>query len=109
MENITKKIFQTSHKVKEMLVSHPYMRDYEEKLIGNYWNAELKAMGYSLEEISGKDLLELFINKRLTKPDTITRANRKIQETYPHLRGKDWDKRHGIADNVKKEINDFNK
>ena len=104
MEEVTKKIFVTAQKVRELLTEHPHMRDSDDKLVSNYWVLELKALDINVDDISGKEMLSLFVNKRLTKPDIITRAKRKAQQKNPHLRGETWDERHGIADNVKDEI-----
>lgn len=107
MENITKRIFVTYHKVRQLLTDHPYMRDAESKLICNFWAAELKAMGLDIDTLGAKELMSLMVNKRLTKADTITRSNRKCQERHPELRGETWMDRQGIGGNVTQEITKF--
>ena len=53
------------------------------------------------------DILTFFveiIHKRIPSFDTVTRLSRQIQQQNPHLRGKNWEKRHGQQREV---INDL--
>jgi len=36
--------------------------------------------------------------------DTVSRLSRQIQQQNPHLRGKNWEKRHGQQREVKKDL-----
>ena len=105
MERITKRIFKTQFKVRELLTERPKLRDDATFLVCCFWNAELKALGHDIKEYNTVNFFTLLTNKTLTSADTITRASRKLQEEYHELRGASWKKRKGIESNVRQEIN----
>jgi hypothetical protein len=67
----------------------------------------LKRMGIEPSTLSTMELLKKIRNKELKSFDSISRASRLVQENYPYLRGKFWDKRQGKSKEVKKEIIDM--
>jgi hypothetical protein len=44
-------------------------------------------------------------NDEIVMPDTVTRARRKIQQEYAHLRGETYSKRHAEEFEVRNNIN----
>jgi hypothetical protein len=51
------------------------------------------------------DFLQLYASNQLPQADVITRARRKVQEEKPNLRGKLWNERHQLKEEVKNNIN----
>ena len=95
-----KKLFSTVDDVKQFLTKYPLLRDDDERLMANIWNAHIG----NLEDIDGKEILHMLANHRLPSYESISRCRRKIQEIYPHLRGEKWEQRHKRAEIIKKEI-----
>ena len=58
----------------------------------------------NLEDIDGKEILHMLASHKLPSYESISRCRRKIQEKKPHLRGEKWDKRHGRAKEIRREI-----
>jgi|3_EtaG_2_1085321.scaffolds.fasta_scaffold09713_3 hypothetical protein len=81
-------------------------RDDDNLLIAEYWRRQLGGSDIT-RHLPADALLEEFTNKRLTRPDTITRCRRKIQEYNPHLRGTQYEKRHNKTASYKKEIKEW--
>lgn len=71
--------------VKDMLERIPEVRDNDRELVATVWRNEQPRL---FEYGSAEQLLRAYINKQLSNPDDITRARRKVQELYPHLRAK---------------------
>lgn len=87
-------------KVKHILEKYPDLRDNDMGLMAVIWEVEsaYKYLGYTC------DFLDEFMKSSFTSPESITRVRRKLQEQYPHLRGKKWNKRHKQAKEVQLEI-----
>lgn len=58
-----------------------------------------------LEKKLAYDFLINIANHRFPEYNTVSRARRKIQETMPHLRGKNYGKRHESAKFWRENIN----
>lgn len=80
-------------------------RDDDAKLVCAYYYNRLG--GSNLEQMTAIDFLHLLAGGRIPFPDNITRVRRKLQEKHPELRGKNWDKRHIVADNIRKTIGEL--
>ena len=86
--------------VSRLLVKYPECRDNSSYLILTYWYAAMK-------KISGKetwttaDLVNRLRSGRMTQAESISRISRKLQREYPHLRGKLYEGRHKIAEEVR--------
>ncbi len=98
------------HKVKtmqndvaSMLRRYPELRDDDEKLVTNIWYIEMQRFG-TPEKLPVTDFLALYQQGKLSTADVITRARRKVQETYPELRGNNWEERHKQSQNFRKNI-----
>ena len=88
-------------RVKKMLEDNPHLRDSDNKLIANIWfndSQQKTKMGFLQELADGK----------LTTPESITRARRKVQEECPELRGKKYRERQDEQDNVKQQLREWN-
>ena len=74
--------------VKLILEKDPLTRDSDRHLLYLYWSNELISKGYS----TGTFLNNLLSGK-VSCPETITRARRKVQAENPELRGKRYKER----------------
>ena len=95
-------IKQTKLIVEALLQEKPYLRDNDEKLIAEVWHkesAKIRALDGSVS-----DFLRDLWNGKLTRPESITRARRKLQEERPELRGDKWRKRHDNEAHIKKQL-----
>lgn len=98
-----KKIKNAMATVEELLTVKPALRDSDNRLIANFWALELGLD--KLAEMKAAELLSYFSKGKLTKPDNITRARRKVQELNPALRGATYNKRQNNAKDVRNNIN----
>lgn len=99
MSLTTIKISQVTAKVESLLMQSSQYRNNDDALVVRFWWDELPN-----KEISAKDFLIQYKLGNLTSADTITRARRKLQELYPHLRGEVWEKRHKEARDTQFDI-----
>ena len=88
-------------KVKRLLEKHPHLRDSDERLIATIWYNEA---GLVNGNVSAVDMLNLYINKKLSSPESIRRNRQKIQEEYISLRGVNYKARQKHQKKVKKEL-----
>lgn len=91
--------------VKSLLTTDARLRDCDRKLSARVWATQLGGLD-ELKKGSAYDFLVLYsaANTELFSQESIGRARRLIQETNPNLRGENWEKRQGEAENVKKII-----
>jgi len=101
---IIEKIKNKEFIVKDILTKHPKTRDSDSLLLSFIWVYQAGGKDY-IQDISMRDFISDFIGKRFAEPSGITRCRRKLQEHYPELRGKLYDKRHKMEESVKEEIN----
>jgi len=85
--------------VKLKLTENPKYRDSVSRL----YYVFLKESGYDLNN-SIKAFLQDIENKVIPPIDSIGRTSRKVQEEYPNLRGKYWEKRKQKSVKIKNEI-----
>jgi|TARA_Y100000034_G_scaffold116055_1_gene153893 hypothetical protein len=97
------KIFNLATEIQHALQKHPVLRDNDNRLIANIWFKRL----VTIDELSGKDLLMLIAKGKLPSFESISRCRRKIQQEDKSLRGRLWDERHQIANDIRKEIRGF--
>jgi len=86
------------------LEKYPHLRDDDNRLVAYIWWKNLKDNNIP-EDIITMDFLQLYASNQLPQADVITRARRKVQEDNPKLRGKLWNERHQLKEEVKKNIN----
>jgi|TARA_R100000501_G_C2575917_1_gene81032 hypothetical protein len=95
-----KKLFSVIKEVEKFLTKYPLLRDDDERLMANMWVSHIG----NLEKIDGKEILHMLASHKLPSYESISRCRRKLQEKKPHLRGEKWDKRHGRAKEIRREI-----
>ena len=99
-----KKLFSVINEVEIFLIKHPALRDNDERLMANIWAKYIGNRDDMDGPESWQDMLSLLAKGRLPSYESISRCRRKIQEKKPHLRGEKWDKRHGRAKEIRREI-----
>ena len=89
--------------IKDMLIKHPHLRNNDNALISNIWWRQLMASEQT--DIKVSDFLYLFSHgDTLAKPESITRARRKVQEENPELRGNSYNKRQKEQEKIQSEL-----
>ena len=86
-------IIKVAQSVETLLKEHPHLRDSDDKLLSNVWHKELLTMGKNPNTMTGFELLKIFSSGKLSTPESVTRARRKIQELNPALRGQSYKNR----------------
>lgn len=94
-------------KISVLLLQYPHLRDDDNKLSANIWYSEIKKLGHNPDSMTGKDLLGLLSNGKLTTSASILRCRRKIQEINPKLRGKNYLERKGNTKKIKQQVKTF--
>lgn len=100
---VIKGISDTKTKVYELLMTLPSTRDCDNKLIAFYHAEEVGGLD-AIKNLSAYEYLKLIIANKLTNPSNISRARRKIQETYPETRGLQYEKRKLREKEVRENI-----
>ena len=88
------------YKVKNLLEEKPEYRDSDLKLLSRIWYEEAG----SNQNMNVVAFLTNFRNGKYSKPESITRARRKVQENNEHLRGDKWQERQDKQDDVKDDL-----
>lgn len=86
--------------VRLTLTQTPKCRDSNELLYYKY----LKHIQYEVDNRTVKQFLKDMSLRQIPYMDSLARASRKVQEEYPHLRGKYWGKRKKKSIQIKHEI-----
>ena len=97
------KIFNLATEVQHALQKHPVLRDNDNRLIANIWFKKLP----TIDELSGREVLMIIAKGKLPSFESISRCRRKVQQEDKSLRGELWNKRHQIANDIRKEIRGF--
>jgi len=97
-----KKITDCKEMVKNLLTSTPHTRDDDNRLIANFWWAELDRA--KKKGCNSTELLKMLSEGQLTSGESITRMRRKLQEEFAELRGKLYEERQARQNPVKKEL-----
>lgn len=93
----------TKDKVKYLLTTYAHLRDSDESLIANYWMNEAGGK-IALDKMSAKQFLFNFVSGAYTSPESIRRMRQKIQEQDESLRGKSYQKRQKLEQDVRSKI-----
>lgn len=100
-----KKLKSLENEVADLLLRYPPYRDNDAKLVSAVYFTRIGQD--KLDRMSGLELLVLISQGGLPFPDHITRVRRRLQEKNENLRGVSYKKRHGLADDVRKNIPDL--
>lgn len=96
------KIKNIKPKVKDLLKSHPHLRDNDNALMANIWWSEMDSEGRSYATAFG--FMDSFSQGMFTNPESIRRCRQKVQEQNPELRGTTYKERQKLSKEVKYEI-----
>ena len=94
------KVLDNAAKVKSLLEAQPKYRDDYKSLIARIWFNEI---GQD-KELKAYELLNKLAEGKLSHPESIMRARRKIQEEHPELRGRTYNKRKEEVKAVQREL-----
>lgn len=95
-----------NHRVKTLLIKYPELRDNDQKLVVTIWEEELeRELERDIDRISGRTVLDIVSEEKLSKVESITRARRFVQAEYPELQGTLRDQRKWEEENTSREIN----
>ncbi len=103
------------HRVEKILRKHPATRDNDSRLIFMYYTKYVPLFylplddGQNYEAMDVVKFFRLLANKHITSMSSISRARRKVQESFPELRGKMYGKRQANQSKVIKEIRLYEK
>lgn len=92
-------------KVEFLLTEFPHLRDSDERTIASFWYWELGAD--NIENMSAKELLQAYVDGRLTSAETIRRCRQKLQEQKVELRGSNYVVRKEEGDEFNHEVHDL--
>jgi hypothetical protein len=98
-------ILKASTIVKQILIDSIETRDSDELLTLKVWAVQKPELRN--ENFKFRDFANDFMNSKLFKTESITRARRKIQEEIPSLRGYSYKGRQNEQESVKQEIKDL--
>lgn len=93
----------TKKRIMNLLIKNPEMRDDLELTISTIWFNDIKAIS-DPAQFSFMQFLNAYRQSKVTPSETIRRSWQKIQEDHPQLRGKNFAKRHRVANQVSKII-----
>lgn len=92
-------------RVEYLLREFPHLRDSDERLIASYWFWELGAD--NIESMTAKQLLQAYVDGRLTNTETIRRCRAKLQEQCVELRGTTYVGRKDEGNQFTHEVHDL--
>ena len=98
-----RKIAKLVDRVTGLLTAKSDLRDNDRRLTCNIWWKSVPNPKLLMFE----DFIKLYIDGKVPESDSITRCRRKVQEENEELRGESWDLRHGLEDEVKKELREI--
>ena len=104
MNYIIDDLNETGKEVYRLLMKYPHLKDSDRRLVATYHCYEVGGKE-NLSKMSAVEYLDAIIQSRLTNPDTITRARRKVQEEHPEARGEKYLKRKKNESEVREQIN----
>ena len=98
------------NRVEMILRKHPTTRDNDSRLIFMYYTKYVPMFylpldnGKNYEAMDVVKFFRLLSNKQISSMSSIGRARRKVQETFPELRGEAYDKRQANQKNVVENV-----
>jgi len=99
-----KEMRQAKELIETLLRKYPETRDNSSYLILTYWYAQMHRL-LGEKKWSTADLTRLLLSGEMTQAESISRVSRVLQNEKPSLRGKSYNKRHGVAEEVRQNIN----
>ena len=98
-------IIKVKEEVKYLLSILPPLRDDDKLLSYQLWWNRVMEMKLNPIDIKWVEFMKLLSDGNLPSMDSISRARRKLQQEFPDLRGKLWEKRHNLEKEVIETLN----
>ena len=93
----------TKERVRRVLSEFPETRDNDNLLVVHIWNAE---SNLDRDDKLSK-FIDLFVQDKLTKTESVRRVRQKLQELHPELRGKIYKGKQHEAIHVREQLKRF--
>jgi hypothetical protein len=103
MANPITKIKAIKDFVEDILRDYPQSRDNDNYLCCVVWHKQVRASNQG--DVTFENFLTMYSNSLLASSDSITRAARKIKETNPQYRGKNYEDRKQLEVQTRLTIN----
>jgi len=103
MANPITKIKAVGKFVEEILRDYPQARESDNYLCAVVWHKQVRASNQG--DVTFENFLTMYSNGLLASADSITRAARKIKETNPQYRGKNYENRKQLEIETRMNIN----
>ena len=88
------------NKIEQLMLNYPKAMDDDNLLQSLVWKGEMSGN----PNISAMDFLRLYAAGAFTSSETIRRCRQKLQEEYPHLRGRKYKVRHEHQEKWKEDL-----
>jgi len=103
MANPITKIKAVKDFVEEILRDYPQARESDNYLCCVVWHKQVRASNQG--DVTFENFLTMYSNSLLASSDSITRAARKLKETNPQYRGKNYEERKQLEVQTRLTIN----
>ena len=103
MANPITKIKAVKDFVEDILLNYPLSRDNDNYLACFVWHKQVRATTQG--DVTFENFLTMYSNSLLASSDSITRAARKLKETNPQYRGKNYEERKQLEVQTRLTIN----
>jgi hypothetical protein len=103
MANPITKIKAVKDFVQDILNDYPQARESDNYLSAVVWHKQVRATTQG--DVTFENFLTMYSNGLLASADSITRAARKIKETNPQYRGKNYENRKQLEIETRMNIN----
>jgi hypothetical protein len=103
MANPITKIKAVKDFVQDILNDYPQARESDNYLSAVVWHKQVRASTQG--DVTFENFLTMYSNGLLASADSITRAARKLKETNPQYRGKNYDNRKQLEVDTRMNIN----
>jgi hypothetical protein len=80
-------------------------QDSDERLCAAFWAEQAKELKIDIHKGNILEFLKAYAESKFTPADDITRARRIVQNKNEEVRGTKWNQRHGMAEDVRENIN----
>lgn len=106
-KSVVRKLRNVRPKVERLLrdpLKGEIYRDNDEMLAARFWAEELMSQQLNLKRMNAEEFLLKYAKGEVTPIDLILRARRKAQELNEDCRGVRWHERHGMDEDLKKNV-----
>lgn len=91
-------------RIKRLLLKKEHLRNDDGRLICSIWWQDLKKLNLDPDKISATELMNLFINNKITHSESIRRDRAKLQSEFPELRGQLYQERLNKQSKIRTDL-----